>query len=149
MAGGGAANHRDPFFRGGPSMRGREAAAMVDRNDSMNDKAKDRRDSPRVPMRLKVRRAGSSGDFDTREGDLSLGGCAWKGTGLEVGTKVEVRFKLPILPDEVEAVGEVLQVMNGSQGPAARVRFTDLPMEAELAIARHLDDVLAQGGGTR
>ena len=122
---------------------------MADRNDSMSDKAEDRRDSPRVPMRLKVRRAGSSGDFETRDGDLSLGGCAWQGSGMDAGTKVEVRFKLPILPDEVEATGEVLQVSQNAQGPLAHVRFMDLPVEAELAIARHLDDVLAKGGGTR
>ena len=128
-------------------MSGREATAMAERNDSMSDKAEDRRDSPRVPMRLRVRRAGGPGDFETHDGDLSLGGCAWHGAGMEAGTKVEVRFNLPILPDEVEAVGEVLQVTNGPQGPASRVRFLDLPVEAELAIARHLDDVLRQGGG--
>ena len=119
---------------------------MAERNDSMSDKAEDRRDSPRVPMRLKVRRAGDSGDFETRDGDLSLGGCGWPGGGLEAGTKVEVRFQLPILPDEVEATGEVLQVSNGPQGPIARVRFVDLSVEAELAIARHLDDVRLRGG---
>ncbi|MCP3144069.1 PilZ domain-containing protein [Pyxidicoccus xibeiensis] len=122
---------------------------MAERNDSMSDKAEDRRDSPRVPMRLRVRRAGNSGPFESQEGDLSLGGCAWQGSGLEAGAKVEVRFKLPILPDEVEATGEVLQVSQGAQGPLAHVRFLDLPVEAELAIARHLDDVLRSGGGTR
>lgn len=119
---------------------------MAERNDSMSDKAEDRRDSPRVPMRLKVRRAGGSGDFETQDGDLSLGGCGWPGGGLEAGTKVEVRFHLPILHDEVEVAGEVLQVTDGPQGPVARVRFLDLPVEAELAIARHLDDVRLRGG---
>jgi len=122
-------------------MSGREVTAMAERNDSMSDKAEDRRDSPRVPMRLKVRREGSSGDFEQHEGDLSLGGCAWQGSGWEQGTRVEVRFRLPILPDEVEAKGEVLHVAQGANGPAARVRFVDLPVESELAIARHLDDV--------
>jgi uncharacterized protein (TIGR02266 family) len=119
---------------------------MAERNDSMSDKAEDRRDSPRVPMRLKLRRAGSPGDFETRDGDLSLGGCGWPGSGLETGARVEVRFQLPILPDEVEATGEVLQVTDGPQGPTARVRFLDLSVEAELAIARHLDDVRLRGG---
>ncbi|NVJ22669.1 MULTISPECIES: PilZ domain-containing protein [Myxococcus] len=118
---------------------------MAERNNSMSDKAEDRRDSPRIPMRLKVRRAGSSADFEARDGDLSLGGCAWNGPGLEAGAKVEVRFTLPILPDEVEARGEVLHVTDGPQGPAAHVRFEDLPVEAELAIARHLDDMRLQG----
>lgn len=120
---------------------------MAERNNSMGDRGEDRRDSPRVPMRLRVRRAGGSEDFETRDGDLSLGGCAWHGAGLEAGARVEVRFSLPMLPDEVEATGEVLQVTHGPQGPAAHVRFVDLPVEAELAIARHLDDVLRQRGG--
>ncbi|MCE9667460.1 PilZ domain-containing protein [Myxococcus stipitatus] len=119
---------------------------MAERNDSMSDKAEDRRDSPRIPMRLKLRRAGSSADFEAKEGDLSLGGCAWQGAGLEAGAQVEVRFNLPALPDEVEARGEVLHVTDGPQGPAAHVRFVDLPVEAELAIARYLDDVRLAGG---
>ncbi len=119
---------------------------MAERNDSMSDKAEDRRDSPRIPMRLKVRREGSSGDFEQHDGDLSLGGCAWPGEGWEQGARVEVRFRLPILPDEVEATGEVLQVAPGGNGPSARVRFVDLPVESELAIARHLDDVQRRAG---
>jgi uncharacterized protein (TIGR02266 family) len=119
---------------------------MAERNESQGGKAEDRRDSPRVPLRLKVRRAGSTDAFEEREGDLSLGGVAWKGNGLTPGTAVEVRLQLPGSADEVEVRGEVLQVTSGAQGPAAHVRFVDLPVEAELAIARFLDDVRLSGG---
>ncbi|WP_338864257.1 PilZ domain-containing protein [Myxococcus stipitatus] len=136
----------DPGAWGGDTdMSGKIGTAMAERNNSMSDKAEDRRDSPRIPMRLKLRRAGSSADFEEREGDLSLGGCAWNGPGLEAGAQVEARFKLPILPDEVEAKGEVLHVTEGPQGPTVHVRFADMPVEAELAIARHLDDMRLAG----
>lgn len=119
---------------------------MAERNEAQGGKAEDRRDSPRVPIRLKVRQAGGTEEWRERDGDLSLGGVAWNGDGLTAGTAVEVRFQLPGSPAEVEVRGEVLQVTQGPQGPAAHVRFQDLPVEAELAIARHLDNVRLAGG---
>jgi hypothetical protein len=122
----------------------------------MNEQSKDsvendRRDSPRVAMRLSVRRAGTSDSFEPREGNLSLGGFAWYGAALPVGTKVEVRILLPGSTEELQANGEVLHVGHGSRGSSSHVRFLELPVEAEMSIARYLDDVeLAEsrsGGG--
>lgn len=113
---------------------------MAERTDSTGPKTEERRESPRVPMSFLVRRAGSGADFEAREGDLSLGGCAFRGTVLEPGTQLELRFRLPILPDELQVRGEVLSTAEPAQG-ATRVRFLELPVEAELAIARHLDDM--------
>ena len=111
----------------------------------------DRRDSPRVTMRFQVRRAGTADTFDSREGNLSLGGFAWFGSAMPVGTKVEARFNLPGSPEEIQVRGEVLHVGHGSRGTSAHVRFMDLPVEAELRIARYLDDVELEeskaGGG--
>ncbi len=101
----------------------------------------DRRESPRVSMRILVRRAGSSGAFDSREGNISLGGFAWFGAAMPVGTKVEARFSLPDSGGEIEVRGEVLHVGHGSRGTSAHVRFLDLPEEAEVRIARYLDEV--------
>ncbi|SEL52849.1 Myxococcus xanthus paralogous domain TIGR02266 [Stigmatella aurantiaca] len=100
--------------------------------------AEERRESPRVPMRFLVRRAGSEAGFEAYEGDLSLGGCALRGGTLEGGAQVELRLLLPTAPDELKVKGEVLPV---TQGGAARVRFLDLSVEEERAIARHLDDL--------
>jgi PilZ domain-containing protein len=114
---------------------------MAERTDSTGPKSEERRESPRVPMSFQVRRAGSEAVFEPHEGDLSLGGCAFRGGGLEPGVQLELRFRLPSLPDELQVRGEVLSRLEGAQSPATRVRFLDLPVEAELAIARHLDDV--------
>jgi hypothetical protein len=113
---------------------------MAERNDSTGPKSEERRDSPRVPMNFMVRRAGSDASYEPREGDLSLGGCAFKGTALEPGTGLEVRFRLPNLTDELKVRGEVLTTPEASQGGPTRVRFLDLPVEVELSIARHLDE---------
>jgi hypothetical protein len=111
----------------------------------------DRRDSPRVSMRFRVRREGTSDTFDSREGNLSLGGFAWFGAAMPVGTKVEARFHLPGVPDELQVRGEVLHVGHGSRGTSAHVRFLELPVDAEMSIARYLDDVELEesksGGG--
>ncbi|NOK21089.1 pilus assembly protein PilZ, partial [Corallococcus carmarthensis] len=46
---------------------------MSEQNENQDSRTgEDRRDSPRVPMRLKVRREGAEGFLD-RAGDLSLG----------------------------------------------------------------------------
>lgn len=96
----------------------------------------DRRDSPRVPMRFLVR--AGVGEYEAREGDLSVGGAALRGEALETGARVELRFLLPGLPDEVHAHAEV---MRQSEGPVSHVRFVDLPLKAELAVAKYLDDL--------
>ncbi len=114
---------------------------MAEQNDSPGARGEERRESPRVPMRFRVRLAGSGAVFEAREGDLSLGGCAWRGGPLEPGAAVELRFRLPQLTDELAIRGEVLQVTGRGQEGATHVRFVDVPMEAELAIARHLDDL--------
>jgi hypothetical protein len=92
-------------------------------------------------MNFMVRRAGTDGAYEAREGDLSLGGCAFKGTALEPGSTLEVRFRLPNLTDELKVRGEVLTAPEASQGGATRVRFLELPVEVELSIARHLDEM--------
>jgi uncharacterized protein (TIGR02266 family) len=114
---------------------------MAEQTGSTNRKSDERRESPRVPMAFKVRRAGSEGPFDSHEGDLSLGGCAFRGAVLEPGAQIELRFRLPTLPAELNVRGEVLVGTELSIGAATRVRFVDMPVEAELAIARHLDDL--------
>jgi uncharacterized protein (TIGR02266 family) len=119
--------------------------------DDGQRRAEERRESPRVPMRIRVRRENSSQAFDSREGNISLGGFARFGTSLSVGTKVEARFTLPGSTDELQVRGEVLHVAHGSRGSSAHVRFLDLPVETEMLIARYLDDLeLAEtrrGGG--
>lgn len=109
--------------------------------EGSEQKVDDRRDSPRVAMRIRVRRAGTSETFESREGNVSLGGFAWYGYALPVLTRVEARFSLPDAEEELQVLGEVIHVGHGSRGSSAHVRFLDLTPELEMRIARYLDDV--------
>ncbi len=115
---------------------------MADKKRKVDD---ERRDSPRVPMKFLVRDVGlRDGDWEEREGDLSLGGISWKGKTAPHGTEVEVRFRLPLVPKEVRARGEILRVKAAGVGIDFHLRFTELDVRAELAIARYLDEWLAK-----
>ena len=103
----------------------------------------ERRDSPRVPMQFLLRDiAKDDGEWVEREGDLSLGGIHWRGKTAPHGTQVEVRFRLLGVPKEIRCQGEIIRVMDKGQNIDFRVRFTDLAVDSELAIAKHLDDNL-------
>lgn len=103
----------------------------------------DRRDSPRVPMTFLLRDKDSE-EWVERSGDLSLGGIFWRGRTPSAGTEVDVRFRLTGVPRELRAKGEIIRVKEqGSQAIDFHLRFTELDVESELAIARHLDDWLA------
>ncbi len=99
----------------------------------------DRRDSLRVPIRLLVRDAAVGGSFEEHEGNLALGGVYFAEGHPPVGNRVEVRFVLPGTRDEVHASGEILRVSRDGGRFGAHVKFTDLPLEVERAIARFLD----------
>jgi hypothetical protein len=134
---------RDPGHESQSGSR-QETTAMSEQNDNQ-DPSQDptthdeRRDSPRVPMRLKVGWDGADG-FLERAGDLSLGGVGWVGEPLDEGKVVMVRFTLPLAPEESVVKGLVLPPKPGAAGPVVRVKFMELPVELELAIARHLDE---------
>lgn len=101
--------------------------------------ADDRRDSSRVPIRLMVRDLELGGSFEERGGNLSLGGVYFTEGHPPIGSRVELRFLLPGTSTEVRARGEVLRVTRDGSAFGAHVRFEDLPLDAELAIARFLE----------
>jgi hypothetical protein len=104
----------------------------------------ERRDSPRVEMVFLLRDAGlADAPWEARVGDLSLGGIFWRGETAPLGTVVDVRLTLPGVPKEVQARGEIIRVTAAGDGTDFHVRFTDLDLESELAIAKYLDDWLA------
>ncbi|MEW5743666.1 MAG: PilZ domain-containing protein [Myxococcota bacterium] len=105
----------------------------------------DRRDSPRIAMQFLVRDVGlPHGEWEEREGDLSLGGIYWKGKTAPHGTEVDVRFRLPGVPKEIRCRGEILRVKAAGATIDFHVRFTELDVQSELAIAKALDDWLAE-----
>jgi uncharacterized protein (TIGR02266 family) len=117
------------------------------KSDPSERRAEDRRDSIRVPMKFLVRDVSESGGtYHEREGDLSLGGIYWRGKSPSFGTEVEVRFRLAGVPKEVKALGEIIRVKEAGGDLDFHVRFTELEVESELAIARFLDDAIAAAG---
>jgi hypothetical protein len=104
----------------------------------------DRRDSPRVEMTFLLRDIGlRDGEWEERVGDLSLGGIFWRGKTAPHGTEVDVRFRLPGVPKELRARGELIRVKAAGAGIDFHVRFTELDVVSELAIARFLDAAIA------
>ncbi|MDP2341782.1 MAG: PilZ domain-containing protein [Deltaproteobacteria bacterium] len=111
---------------------------MKSRDVSSED---DRRDSPRVPMRFLVRDAGvTDGDWEERDGDLALGGISWTGKTAALGSEVDVRFRLPGVARELRAHGEIIRMKKSGDRLGFQLRFTELDIENELAIAKYLDD---------
>lgn len=98
----------------------------------------ERRDSGRVPVPLFVRDLGLGGSYEPRTGNLSLGGVWFDGLHPPVGTRVEIRFLLPQAGPEIHAMGEVLRVTRDGARFGVHVKFVEVPIEAELAIARFL-----------
>ncbi|HET8539338.1 MAG TPA: PilZ domain-containing protein [Anaeromyxobacter sp.] len=115
---------------------------MGDRNDRPAAPAAqgeaDRRDSARVPVQLLVRDAGVGGSFEPYVGNLGIGGVYFEAYHPPVGSRVELRFLVPGAREEVRVTGEVLRVTREGPRFGAHVKFVDIPLDAELAIARHL-----------
>jgi PilZ domain-containing protein len=99
----------------------------------------DRRDSRRVPIQLLVRDAALGGSFEPFQGNLGIGGVYYDALHPPVGSRVELRFILPGAPEEIQALGEVLRVSREGDRFGAHVRFLEIPLDAELAIARFLE----------
>jgi uncharacterized protein (TIGR02266 family) len=113
---------------------------MDERNRRDEDsQSSDRRDSRRVQIRIMIRDAALGGSFDERTGNLSLGGIYFAEKHPPPGTRVEIRFFLPGRSREVRAVGDILRVSREGGSFGAHVRFEELAVEDELAIARFLE----------
>lgn len=116
------------------------------RGDTTNPQRKrdrrmeDRRESPRVPIKVLVRQVELGGSFEEREGDIALGGMYFQDKHLPVGTKVELRFKVPGVGADVRVEGEILRISGKVGAYGAHVKFGEMPTRTELAIARLIDD---------
>ncbi len=116
-----------------------KVAEAISRKKERRD-SDDRRDSPRVPMHFLVRDIAEGGSYVEREGDLAIGGIFWKGKYAALGTEVEVRFRLTGVPKEIRAKAEIIRVENQGKGLNFHVRFTELDVMSELAIAKFIDE---------
>jgi hypothetical protein len=100
--------------------------------------ASDRRDSVRIALPLLVREVELGGSFEERPGNLGLGGAWFEALHPPAGNRLEIRFLLPGRREEIQARAEVLRVTRDGERFGAHLRFLELPLDAELAIARFL-----------
>jgi hypothetical protein len=100
--------------------------------------ASDRRDSVRIALPILVRDLELGGSFEEHPGNLGLGGAWFEALHPPPGNRVEVRFLLPGRREEIQAMAEVLRVTREGERFGAHLRFVDMPLETELAIARFL-----------
>jgi hypothetical protein len=98
----------------------------------------DRRDSMRVPIQLLVRDGGVGGSFEPYTGNLGIGGVYYEAFHPPAGGRVELRFLVPGAREEVRVTGDVLRVTREGARFGAHVKFVEIPLDAELAIARWL-----------
>lgn len=110
------------------------AAAMDPRVETSSD----RRESVRVALPLLIRDVELGGSFEEYPGNVGLGGAYFEALHPPAGNRLEVRLLLPGRREEIRAVSEVLRVTREGERFGAHLRFVELPLEAELAIARFL-----------
>jgi hypothetical protein len=101
----------------------------------------DRRDSPRVPFSFRVRCARDP-DFEQSSGDLSTGGVFWAAGHPVPCRDVDVRVSIPGHEEEIAARGEIIGSRERQGSVGFHVRFVELSTEAELAIARYIDELV-------
>jgi hypothetical protein len=99
----------------------------------------DRRTSKRVPMSFLVRNIAEGGSYEEWEGNLSLGGIYFRGRYPPLGSEVEVRFRLKGVPKEIRARGEIIRVSSRDGGLDFHVRFTELDVPSENAVAAYIE----------
>ena len=99
----------------------------------------DRRESPRLPIKVWVKNTASN-TFEQVEGDISVGGLHFVDKLPITGKKIDLRFKLPGRTEEVRVHGDVIQVSEKKAGYGAHVKFADLDLDTQLAIARFIDE---------
>jgi hypothetical protein len=99
----------------------------------------ERRSSPRAPLRLWVVDPGESGVPTVHEGEIGLGGASWWTRYPPLAAEVDIHFRLPE-GFELRARARVLRVLDDGIDHRVQVKFTDLPVKAELALARYLEN---------
>ena len=119
--------------------QGSEAGARAEPREVVAEQPSlDRRESRRVPVDLMVRDLGVGGSFEPKRGNLALGGVFFDDLHAPAGDRVEVRFLLPGGRQAIHAVAEVIEAVPAGDVFGVRLRFVEIPLEDEMAIARCL-----------
>lgn len=105
-------------------------------------RTEERRDYPRFEIALDVREP--SGRSRSCFGDLSPEGAAFVTTSPPLGDLVLVRVSLPNTDGPIIAAGRVVARSGVTAGTQVSVIFTDIHIEAQLAIAEWAQDRVVQ-----
>ncbi len=73
-------------------------------------------------------------------GDLSIGGASFVTTAPPLGDSVELLFTIPTYAGPISASAVVVARRGLAKGTQVSLVFTDLEVEAELAIAQWFDE---------
>ncbi len=111
------------------------AEALTRKKERRGD---ERRDSPRREIALDVREPGQK----TRSclGDLSISGASFVTSCPPAGDAVELMFSVPTYSGPIVASAVIVARRGAEKGTQVSVVFTDIDVEAELAIAQWFDD---------
>jgi len=92
-------------------------------------------------MKFLVRDKAEGGSFEEYEGDLAVGGAYFRGRYPPIGNLYDVRFHLPGHSKDVRVTGELLRIRDEARGKGYHLKFKDLDLTSEMAIAKYLDDL--------
>lgn len=98
----------------------------------------DRRESPRLPIKVWVKNPASN-KFQQVQGDISVGGMLFHDALPIDGKHIDLRFKLPGRAEEVHVHGDVIDISKKESGYAAHIRFGEMDLDTQRAIARFID----------
>lgn len=99
----------------------------------------ERRSAPRLPLGEIT--LWSHGVPYRGRGDVSAGGCFWKGTGApQLPSEAAVSFRIPTLVEEVRLIATVLKRRSSANLDAIHFRFDQVPSGLQDALRQHADD---------
>lgn len=100
----------------------------------------ERRESPRIPVRIWVEGIEDEGHYTECMGNISLRGAFVElDVPPSMGARINMVFILPTRGEEIRTQGEVIAVASEKEISGVRVRFTTLTFEQERSMARYLD----------
>lgn len=102
-------------------------------------RGEDRRDCDRKDIAFDVREPGRRSRSCI--GDLALSGASFVTTAPPLGDTLELMFTIPTYVGPIVATATVVARRSAERGALISVVFTDIDVEAELAIAQWFDEL--------
>lgn len=117
-----------------------ERRASVERRSrpkGTDRRAEERRDSPRTVIAYDFKEPG--GRWRSTFGDLSVEGAAFITTAPPAGSVIVLKVSIPTFTIPIIAMGAIVSRVGLAEGAKLGLVFTDLDVEAQLAIAEWVE----------